>query len=184
MRKPKGKLVALLAGAVVVVLVAVVAMFWKDVCCHLFLDPRLAGQWTSQAREVRIVIKFDRIGNMRTNLVAPPEIRLRIDGGPVASSHLPAGVPNGGGAFARLLGTMLAWPKHVESMDVISQVIYHPCPALATKVPLSCQGVTDGHEQPDSTDYVGVSSLRNLVRARGRRLGDVLGGEERGASCV
>ncbi len=31
MRKPKGKLVALLAGAVVVVLVAVGAMFWEDV---------------------------------------------------------------------------------------------------------------------------------------------------------
>ncbi len=93
MRNPKGKLVALLAGAVAVPLLTLAAVFWKDVYCHLFLDPRLAGQWTSQAREVRIVIKFDRIGNMRTNLVAPPEIRLRIDGGPVASSHLPAGCP-------------------------------------------------------------------------------------------
>ncbi len=42
MRKPKGKLVALLAGAVVVVLVAV---SWKDLYCHLFLDPRLVGRW-------------------------------------------------------------------------------------------------------------------------------------------
>ncbi len=41
MRKPKGKRVALLAGTVVVVLVAVTAMFWKDLYCHLFLDPQL-----------------------------------------------------------------------------------------------------------------------------------------------
>ena len=47
MRKPKGKLVALLAGAVAVVLVAVGVMFWKDVYCHLFLDPRLVGRWES-----------------------------------------------------------------------------------------------------------------------------------------
>ncbi len=46
MRKPKGKLVALLAGAVGVVLVAVTAMFWKDVYCHLYLDPRLVGRWS------------------------------------------------------------------------------------------------------------------------------------------
>ncbi len=43
MRKPKGKLVALLAGAVVVVLVTVALTFWKDVYCHLFLDPKLGG---------------------------------------------------------------------------------------------------------------------------------------------
>ncbi len=38
----KGKPVALLAGAVVVVLVA---MFWKDIYCRLYLDPRLVGRW-------------------------------------------------------------------------------------------------------------------------------------------
>ena len=37
MRKPKGRLVALLAGAVVVVLLA---MLWGDIYCHLFLDPQ------------------------------------------------------------------------------------------------------------------------------------------------
>ncbi len=62
MRKPKGKLFALLTGAVVVVLVAVGAMFWKDVYCHLFLDPRLVGQWTSDSDDVRLV-EFDKVGN-------------------------------------------------------------------------------------------------------------------------
>ncbi len=50
MRKPKGKLVALLAGAVVVVLVAVGAMFWKEIYCHLYLDPQLVGRWEREAR--------------------------------------------------------------------------------------------------------------------------------------
>ena len=59
MRKPKGKLVALLAGAVAVVLVAV---SWKDLYCHLFLDPRLVGQWTSDSDDVRLV-EFDKVGN-------------------------------------------------------------------------------------------------------------------------
>ncbi len=65
MRKPKGKLVALLAGAVVVVLVAVGAMFWKDVYCHLFLDPRLVGRWKSTAPlEEPFFMEFDRLGNV------------------------------------------------------------------------------------------------------------------------
>ena len=51
MRKPKGKLVALLATAMGVVLVAVGAMFWKDVYCHLLLDPRLVGRWKVATRE-------------------------------------------------------------------------------------------------------------------------------------
>ena len=34
MRKPKGKLVALLAGAVAVPLLTL-AVFWKDIYCHL-----------------------------------------------------------------------------------------------------------------------------------------------------
>ncbi len=63
MRKPKGKLVALLAGAVVVVLVAVVATFWKDVYCHLFLDPKLVGRWRRDSEPM--VLQFDRIGNVR-----------------------------------------------------------------------------------------------------------------------
>ncbi len=41
MRKPKGKLVALLAGAGVVVLMVVGVWFWRDFYCHLFLDHRL-----------------------------------------------------------------------------------------------------------------------------------------------
>lgn len=73
MRKPKGKLVALLAGAVVVVLVVVTATFWKDVYCHLFLDPRLVGRWRIQQPPpyykpnyaVGSIIKFDRVGNVR-----------------------------------------------------------------------------------------------------------------------
>ncbi len=72
MRKPTGKLVALLAGAVVVVLVAVGVMFRKDVYCHLFLDPELVGRWTSQVHGAGIEIKFDRLGNMRTNVVLLP----------------------------------------------------------------------------------------------------------------
>ncbi len=63
MRKPKGKLVALLAGAVVVVLVVVTATFWKDVYCHLFLDPRLVGRWRRDSKPM--VLQFDRIGNVR-----------------------------------------------------------------------------------------------------------------------
>ncbi len=75
MRKPKGKLVALLAGAVVVVLVAVTATFWKDVYCHLFLDPRLVGRWEGQVsgslstfdvRHTGYVINFDKVGNTRS----------------------------------------------------------------------------------------------------------------------
>ncbi len=62
MRKPKGKLVALLAGAVVVVLVAVTVMFWKDVYCHLFLDPRLVGRWKHDSDD--FVNEFDRVGNL------------------------------------------------------------------------------------------------------------------------
>ena len=77
MRNPKGKLVALLAGAVVVVLVAVGAMFWKDAYCRLFLDPRLVGRWShtvhpsspSERRSLhtfQIMFKFDRVGNVRS----------------------------------------------------------------------------------------------------------------------
>ena len=40
MRKPKSKLVAFLAGAVVMVLVAVGVMFWEDIYSRLFLDPQ------------------------------------------------------------------------------------------------------------------------------------------------
>ena len=82
MRKPKGKLVALLAGAVVVVLVAVGAMFWKDVYCHLFLDPRLVGRWTSDSDDVRAV-EFGKVGSA-TGIDALGEIWIRgtyrIDG--------------------------------------------------------------------------------------------------------
>ncbi len=59
MRKPKGKLVALLAGAVVVVLVA---MSWRDIYCQLFLDPRLVGRWEMTFRRS---VEFDRVGNLR-----------------------------------------------------------------------------------------------------------------------
>ena len=62
MRKPKGKLVALLATAMGVVLVAVGAMFWKDVYCHLLLDPRLVGRWELEDRE--LYLAFDRVGNV------------------------------------------------------------------------------------------------------------------------
>ncbi len=58
MRQSKGKLVALLAGAVVVVLVAV--LIWKDVYCHLFLDPELVGRWKRDSGD--IVNEFDRVG--------------------------------------------------------------------------------------------------------------------------
>ncbi len=74
MRKPKGKLVALLAGTVVVALVAVGAIFWKDVYCHLFLDARLEGRWKGLISEStrlfafhsEYVIEFDNIGNVRS----------------------------------------------------------------------------------------------------------------------
>ncbi len=76
MRKPKGKLVALLAGAVVVVLVAVAAMFWKDLYCQLFLDPRLVGRWSqTPGDDNRIVISFDRLGDYRHWVRRPPEMR-------------------------------------------------------------------------------------------------------------
>ncbi len=72
MRKPKGKLVALLAGAVVV---AVTAMFWKDVYCHVFLDPELVGRW-SETRAVRDIggleLKFDKVERER---IVSTEIR-------------------------------------------------------------------------------------------------------------
>ena len=58
-----GRSLALLAGAVVVVLVAVTAMFWKDIYCHLFLDPRLVGRWRRDSKPM--VLQFDRIGNVR-----------------------------------------------------------------------------------------------------------------------
>ncbi len=63
MRKPKGKLVALLAGAVAVVLVA---MLWGDIYCYLFLDRRLMGQWAreSYVRDEPTFLEFDRIGNV------------------------------------------------------------------------------------------------------------------------
>ncbi len=59
MRKPKGNLVALLAGAVVVVLVAV---SWRDIYCHLFLDPRLVGRWKGGG--IDTLLEFDRVGNV------------------------------------------------------------------------------------------------------------------------
>ncbi len=63
-RKPKGKLVALLAGAVVVVLVAVVAMFSKDIYCHLYLDPRLVGRWEFVAHgDEHGFIEFEKLGS-------------------------------------------------------------------------------------------------------------------------
>ncbi len=73
MRKPKGKLVALLAGAVVVVLVAVGATFWKDVYCHVFLDPRLVGRWErTDPIEPSVFLEFDKVGNAWGNRTASP----------------------------------------------------------------------------------------------------------------
>ncbi len=78
MRKPKGKLVALLAGAVVVVLVVVAGMFWKDIYCYLFLDPRLVGRWEGPITSLPLsykphtiytsqrVIKFDKVGDVQS----------------------------------------------------------------------------------------------------------------------
>ena len=64
MRKPKGKLVALLAGAVAVPLLTLAVLFWKDVYCHLFLDPRLVGRWEcTELFEPGEFLEFDRIGN-------------------------------------------------------------------------------------------------------------------------
>ena len=76
-RKPKGKLVALLAGAVVVVLVAV---SWKNIYCHLFLDPQLVGRWRREVPGDRggHAIEFDRIGNFQNDRGA--RSRYRIDG--------------------------------------------------------------------------------------------------------
>ncbi len=63
MRKPTGKLVALLAGAVAVPLLTLAVLFWKDVYCHLYhLDPRLVGRWVSDSNPM--VLQFDRIGNV------------------------------------------------------------------------------------------------------------------------
>ncbi len=61
MRKPKGKLVALLAGAVVVVLVVV---SWQDIYCHLFLHPELVGRWRSD-KDHDLFLQFDRIGRLQ-----------------------------------------------------------------------------------------------------------------------
>ena len=55
-------------------------LFWKDVYCHLFLDPRLVGgQWHSLVHRhgPGLVIMFDRLGNMTRGLVPSPE----ADGG-------------------------------------------------------------------------------------------------------
>ena len=74
MRKPKGKLVALLAGAVVVVLVAV---SWRDIYCHLFLDPELVGRWKSY-RDENLFLRFDRIGRVQVTSGAQRE-RIKTD---------------------------------------------------------------------------------------------------------
>ncbi len=78
MRKPKGKLVALLAGAVVVVLVAV---SWEDVYCHLFLDPRLVGRWErTDPIAPSVFLEFDKVGNMKLEKEWRVRGRYRVDG--------------------------------------------------------------------------------------------------------
>ncbi len=95
MRKPKGKLVALLAGAVVVVLVAVGAMFWKDIYCHLFLDPRLVGRWESDGGDSKsMMLQFDRIGNVRAVGGEPHTGTYRIDGTTLILAFPEAEIPN------------------------------------------------------------------------------------------
>ena len=74
MRKPKGKLVALLAGAVVVVLVAV---SWRDTYCHLFLDPRLVGRWACVDRV--LLLEFDRVGNV-ASVILIGDLEDRVSG--------------------------------------------------------------------------------------------------------
>ncbi len=78
MRKPKGKLVALLAGAVVVVLLA---MLWGDIYCHLFLDPRLVGRWERTAPIApSVFLEFDKVGNMKLEKEWRVRGRYRVDG--------------------------------------------------------------------------------------------------------
>ena len=78
MRKPKGKLVALLAVAVAMPLLTLAVLFWKDVYCHVFLDPQLVGRW-SEARAVPDVgwreLKFDKVGNLLTTTFSPSQAR-------------------------------------------------------------------------------------------------------------
>ena len=88
MRKPRGKLVALLAGAVAIPLLTLAVLFWKDVYCHLFLDPELVGRWKSEAHPVPDVVlpgpelKFDKVGNVWSTAFKPfgtrPEFYLDI----------------------------------------------------------------------------------------------------------
>ncbi len=103
MRNPKGKLVALLAGAVAVLLLTLAVLFWKDIYCHALLDPRLVGQWKGQfsylssqpptSYAFQDVMTFDRVGNVRSTTsswaTSPPSTRpegivslgtYRIDG--------------------------------------------------------------------------------------------------------
>ena len=85
MRKPKGKLIALLAGAVAVPLLTLAVLFWKGVYCHLYhLDPRLVGRWESEVSWsslpptlppspdpfVRLAwwVEFDLLGNFEMTL--------------------------------------------------------------------------------------------------------------------
>ncbi len=114
MRKPKGKLVALLAGAVVVVLVAVGVMFWKDVYCHLFLDPRLVGRWRIQQPPpyykphyaVGSIIKFDRVGNVRLTKIV---IRLIPPRGTEPESDANVGTYRTDGNSFDIVLPHLAW---------------------------------------------------------------------------
>ena len=80
MRIRRGKLVAVLAGVVVVVLLTMVAaLFWKDAYCHLFLDPRLVGRWTGHVEGYppsEHVIEFDRLANVEVVSKADPNSQL------------------------------------------------------------------------------------------------------------
>ncbi len=82
MRKPKGKLVALLAGAVVVPLLTLAVLFWKDVYCHLYLDPRLVGRWERAPVAPPLFLEFDRVGNMEFQQDQESRVRgrYRVDG--------------------------------------------------------------------------------------------------------
>ena len=82
MRIRRGKLVAVLAGVVVVVLLTMVAaLFWKDAYCHLFLDPRLVGRWrgsVSSSIPSEHEIEFDKLGHVSVVSMEHPRPTFRL----------------------------------------------------------------------------------------------------------
>ena len=117
MRKPKGKLIALLAGVMALGVLGMVGMvYWKDIYCHLFLDPRLVGKWagevTTDVEEllcIRGTYEFDQVGNIHATLDTGDEWagRYRIEGNSLTYEFL---FP----ALGPISGVYRVWPDDIK----------------------------------------------------------------------